>query len=214
MKFIEQINIPNRLTLIRILLVPFFMVVMFIDNLWTRIFVFIVFIIASITDLYDGKIARKYKQVSKVGIFIDPIADKILISAALIFFVQVKELNIPAWMIVLIISREYIVTGLRLIATIENKIMQADYIGKFKTTSQIIVIITILAILIINSAIKYYWGLEPNDLLNFSDWKYYLGLFLLKVPFWLMLVVTLFTVYSGISYFRKYKNIVILKLGE
>lgn len=213
MSFIDKINLPNRLTILRILLVPFFMVIMFVDNLWTRIFVLLVFIMASLTDLYDGKIARETKQVSRIGIFIDPIADKTLISAAMIFFVQLKELGIPAWMIVFIISREYLVTGLRLIATIDNKVMPSDKVGKFKTTSQVIVIITLLVIMVVNSILKKY-GINSEDMLIASGCKYYIGLLLVKLPFWTMLAVTILTVYSGITYFSRYGNLLYEKLQD
>lgn len=209
MNFIKTIGLPNKLTLIRILLIPFFTVGMLFDDLWTRVFVFFVFVAAAITDIFDGLYARKYKEVSVAGIFMDPLADKLLVSAALILFVSLKELKIPGWMVVLVISREYLVTGLRLMAISQNKVISADKVGKIKTTVQVIAIITILFIMIINSFIRTY-SINLDSLP--SGWLLCLDFFLRDFPFWLMLFVTVLTVYSGVSYFVKYGKFVLMNL--
>ncbi len=198
-------NIATKLTLLRILLVPFFMVFMFIDNLWTRIFALFIFVIAGLTDSFDGFLARKFNVVSKFGVFLDPLADKLIISAAFISFVGLKELGIPAWMVVVIISRDFIITGLRLLAVSHGRVVPADKTGKFKTTSQIISIILILIILILNSFLKKYHNPEQVAyLLN-----------LLKIlPFWIMLYVTILTVYSGLVYLFAHKDIILLEIKE
>jgi CDP-diacylglycerol--glycerol-3-phosphate 3-phosphatidyltransferase len=195
MKF-SQINPATKLTLLRIALVPFFMVFMFVDNLWTRIFALIIFALASVTDLYDGVLARRFKQITNFGIFLDPLADKLLISAAFISFVGLRELHISAWMVVLIIAREFTITGLRLLAMSTGRIIAADKTGKFKTTSQIISIIVILVILILNSLMKRF----PEHL---EFLKYLLSL----LPYWIMLYITALTVYSGVSYLYKHRQI-------
>src|SRR5258708_7877471 len=116
-----KINLPTQLTLLRLFLVPFFLVFTICDNLATRISALIIFIVASITDLYDGKLARKMGQVTTLGIFLDPLADKFLISSAFIAFVQIPEIYVPAWMVVLIIGREFMITGLRALAASKGR---------------------------------------------------------------------------------------------
>src|SRR4051812_22514769 len=147
-------NLPNRLTLLRLALVPAFMVFMVVDNIWTRIAALVIFIGASLTDWYDGEIARRTGTVTVVGTFLDPLVDKMLIAAALVGFVEMRELRIPAWMVVLIISREFLITGLRTLAATRGIVMGAERAGKFKTTSQIVAIIAILLILIANAAME------------------------------------------------------------
>ncbi|MFN3966343.1 MAG: CDP-diacylglycerol--glycerol-3-phosphate 3-phosphatidyltransferase [Endomicrobiia bacterium] len=201
----NKINIAVKLTLLRILLVPFFMVFMFIDNLWTRIFAFIIFIIAGLTDLFDGILARRFNVTSNFGIFLDPLADKLIISAAFISFVGLKELGIPAWMVVIIISRDFIITGLRLLAISHGRIIPADKAGKFKTTSQIVSINIILLILIMNSFVKRFFQPEKiNQILGM----------LKTLPFWIMLYVTILTVYSGVLYLYTHRDIISLEIKE
>ena len=106
-------TLANRLTLLRLALVPAFMAFMVVDSLWTRILSLLIFIGASITDWYDGAVARRTGTVTVIGTFLDPLVDKMLIAAALVGFVELHELHIPAWMVVLIISREFLITGLR-----------------------------------------------------------------------------------------------------
>lgn len=200
-------NLANQLTLVRIVLVPFLVLFLYLDNFWTRIIALIIFIIAAVTDIYDGMVARQQKTVTTLGIFLDPIADKLIISAALITFVGLKELHVPAWMVILIISREYIITGLRSIAAAKNVIIPAMKSGKFKTTSQIVAIIVTMLILITNSAIWHYKGIRPPELLQYQGWSYVLGWILVKLPFWMVLIATCFTVSSGITYLSAHKAV-------
>ena len=102
-----------------------------------------IFIVASLTDLLDGKIARKYNLVTTFGKFMDPLADKLLVSAAMIALIELKR--IPAWVVIVIISREFIISGFRLIAAQKNVVIAAGYIGKFKTTFQMIMICLMIA---------------------------------------------------------------------
>jgi len=178
---------------------------MFLDNLWTRIFAFFIFIIAGLTDMFDGFLARKFNIVSKLGVFLDPLADKLIISAAFISFVGLKELGIPAWMVVIIISRDFIITGLRLLALSHGRVISADKAGKFKTTSQIISIILILIILILDSFIK-------NKI--YSDNIIKIFSILKILPFWIMLYVTILTVYSGILYLYAHRDILSLEIKK
>ena len=200
-------NVANKLTLVRIFLAPFLMLFMYLDNFWTRIIALLIFIIAAVTDIYDGEIARKQKTVTTLGIFLDPIADKLIMSAALISFVGLKELHVPAWMVILIISREYIITGLRSIAATKNIVIPAKKSGKLKTTAQITAIIAILLILILSSALWHYKGIRPAILLDYSGWSYAFGWVLVKLPYWLMFTTTIFTLISGIQYLSAHKDI-------
>src|SRR5258708_2748383 len=127
---------------------------MVFDHFWTRVSSLIIFIVASLTDWYDGRIARRTGTVTVLGTFLDPLVDKMLIAAALVGFIELRELHIPAWMVVLIISREFLITGLRTLEATRGVVMKAERAGKFKTASQITAIIMILMILIIDSAIE------------------------------------------------------------
>ncbi len=152
----------NKLTLLRLALVPGFMVFMVFDDFWTRVAALVIFIFASITDWYDGKIARETGTVTVIGTFLDPLVDKMLIAAALVGFVELRELQIPAWMVVLIISREFLITGLRSLAASRGVVMAADAAGKYKMVSQITAIITILIILILNAGFDKWPSYAPN----------------------------------------------------
>jgi CDP-diacylglycerol--glycerol-3-phosphate 3-phosphatidyltransferase len=111
-----RINFPTQLTLLRLVSVPFFLVFTIDDNFYTRLAALVIFVAASITDWYDGKLARERGEVTTLGIFLDPLADKFLISSAFVAFVQIPEIYVPAWMVVLIIGREFLITGLRALA--------------------------------------------------------------------------------------------------
>lgn len=200
-------NLANKLTMIRVLLVPVFIILMMIDSFWANVSALLVFIAASITDFFDGKIARKRNIVTTFGIFLDPLADKLLVASAFISFVSIYILNIPAWMVICIIAREFIITGLRSIAASKNVIIPASMSGKVKTTSQMIAIITILVILAVNSFLVKFYSVTPYDLLDGSKTEKIFGIILLKAPFWLMLITTILTLYSGINYIFKHRNI-------
>jgi CDP-diacylglycerol---glycerol-3-phosphate 3-phosphatidyltransferase len=145
-------NLPNTLTILRIFFVPFLVAVLVEQNLrieWhgavivTNAFLALaIFLIAAATDLLDGYLARRWKQITTVGTLLDPIADKLLISAALISLVQIRR--VPAWMVVLIIGREFAVSGLRSIAAAEGYTIQASDLGKTKMITQVAAISMIL----------------------------------------------------------------------
>ena len=200
-------NLANKLTIGRIIAIPFFILFMFMGNIYTRVAALLIFILAALTDIYDGIVARHREEVTNFGKFIDPLADKLIVSAALISFVQLRELSIPAWMVIVVISREFIITGLRSVAASRGTIIPASLSGKFKTTSQMVVIITILIILIVNAVLKNYWHTTPLELQTFLGWKRVLGYILGRAPYWLMLVVTILTVISGFNYIFKNKHI-------
>ncbi len=137
-------NLPNRLTIFRILLIPFFVaaLLVFPDKNEYRICADAIFIIASLTDMLDGKIARKYNLITNFGKFMDPLADKLLVSAAMVCLVELKEL--PAWVVIIIISREFIISGFRLVASDAGLVIAASYWGKFKTVFQMLMVIVLI----------------------------------------------------------------------
>ena len=137
-------NLPNKLTVLRVLLIPFFVLFTLVDLVpgYSKYIAVLIFIAASLTDMLDGKIARKYNLVTNFGKFMDPLADKLLVCAALICLVS-EEL-LPAWMVIIIISREFIISGFRLVASDNGVVIAASYWGKFKTTFQMLMIIVLL----------------------------------------------------------------------
>lgn len=137
-------NLPNKLTMFRVILIPFFVVFMLADiTAYDKWIALAIFIIASLTDLLDGKIARKYNLVTNFGKFMDPLADKLLVCSALICLVALCK--IPAWIVIVIIAREFIISGFRLIASDNGVVIAASYWGKFKTTFQMVMICLMIA---------------------------------------------------------------------
>ena len=138
-------NLPNKLTVLRVILIPFFVLSLMIfdgERILFRYLAAAIFIVASLTDMLDGKIARKYNLVTNFGKFMDPLADKLLVCSALICLVELKEL--PAWMVIVIISREFIISGFRLVASDNGVVIAASYWGKFKTTFQMIAVVLLI----------------------------------------------------------------------
>ena len=138
-------NLPNKLTILRVIMIPFFVWFLLAQDGETTTYRFIsaaIFIVASLTDMLDGKIARKYNLVTNFGKFMDPLADKLLVCSALICLVELKQL--PAWMVIIIISREFIISGFRLVASDNGIVIAASMWGKFKTTFQMIAVILLI----------------------------------------------------------------------
>ena len=138
-------NLPNKLTILLIIMIPFFVLFMLLDGGVSQTYRYIaavIFIVASFTDLLDGKIARKYNLVTNFGKFMDPLADKLLVCSGLICFVGLGQL--PAWFVIIIISREFIISGFRLVASDNGVVIAASYWGKFKTVSQMIMSVLLI----------------------------------------------------------------------
>lgn len=138
-------NLPNRLTIIRVLLIPFFVFFLLYKGgeVYTyRMIALAIFCIASFTDYLDGSIARKYNLITNFGKFMDPLADKLLVCSALICMVELRQL--PAWIVIIIIAREFIISGFRLVASDNGIVIAASYWGKFKTVSQMLTIILLI----------------------------------------------------------------------
>jgi len=188
-------NLPNRLTVLRIILSFVFMFLLFMKGLSAKILALVAFSIASATDFYDGYIARKYNLITDLGKLLDPIADKILVLAAFLAFVEMGI--IPAWMVVIIILRELLITGVRILSASKGKILAASIAGKHKTVSQIISIFVILGLIIIKEA----------GMTVFSFWSNRYELWAQVSIYTLMLITVALTLISGFSYFIKNKNV-------
>lgn len=180
-------NIPNKITVSRILLIPVFVIVMMFDFGWGNMTLFgaemqvnyfvgaLIFIIASATDWVDGYYARKYNLVTNLGKFLDPLADKLLVSAAFILLIEIGLA--PAWLVIIIISREFAVTGLRLILAGQGEVVAANQLGKIKTWAQIVAI----SALILHNTIFTLIGIPFDDIMLYvalfftlwSGWDYF-----------------------------------------
>ncbi len=137
-------NLPNKLTIFRVILIPFFVVLLLFDlTAYDKWIALAIFIVASLTDFLDGHIARKYNLVTNFGKFMDPLADKLLVCSAMICLVELSR--IPAWVVIIIIAREFIISGFRLVASDNGVVIAASYWGKFKTVFQMVMICLMIA---------------------------------------------------------------------
>lgn len=165
----------NKLTILRIILVPVFLGVLYAGFPGSNIWALIIFIVASLTDLLDGYIARHYNQITNFGKFMDPLADKILVMSAMCWFVEAHQM--PGWALAIVLLREFAVSGMRLVAVEQGKVIAAAWSGKVKTASTMVC----------------------------------LCLMMLNIPAWLntacVVVIVATTVYSGIEYFIKNKEV-------
>ena len=166
----------NKLTILRVLMIPAFLVVLYWGFPGANYVALAIFIAASFTDMLDGKIARKYNLVTDFGKFADPLADKMLVTAAMLWFVEIGQM--PAWALLIVIVREFAVSGLRMIASDKGRVIAAGWSGKVKTASTMVCIV----------------------------------LMFLPIPGWLntvcVAVIALTTLYSGVEYFVKNKDII------
>lgn len=169
-----SMNLPNKLTIFRVVLIPVFIIVLMtglVSEPLNRYIGVAIFCIASFTDFLDGHIARKYNLVTNFGKFMDPLADKLLVSSALICMIELGML--PAWIVIIIISREFIITGFRLLAAEGGLVIAASWWGKIKTVTQMLMIIFVM--------------LGVNDIIGAI----------------LIILATVFTVISGVDYIVK-----------
>ncbi len=210
-KEIIIMNVANHITSYRIVAVFLFMILMSLHGLFFRYAALLLLIAAAISDLYDGKIARKMGNVTNFGKIMDPLADKILVSAALIFLVQKSV--IPAWMVIIIISREFAVMGLRILASMEQKIIVADKYGKYKTAAQLISIIVIYVFMLFQKTMIHINNRTVEQILLQGGLlgKYVLIIFN-NTPYFLMIVAVIITVISGANYFIQNKNLYMKEL--
>ena len=138
----KNMNLPNKLTMLRVILIPFFVVCELIPYSWGKWAALAIFVAASITDKLDGTIARKYNLITNFGKFMDPLADKLLVCSAMICFVGLGTL--APWIVIIIVAREFIISGFRLVASDNHVVIAASYWGKFKTTFQMIAVILMI----------------------------------------------------------------------
>ncbi len=188
-------NIANRLTLLRIFLAFLFMAFFPFPGFWAKIISFVIFIMAAISDFFDGRIAHKRNMVTDFGKLMDPIADKILVLAVFIAFVQMRL--VKDWMVMVIISRELLITSLRLFALNKGRVLSASKAGKHKTFSQMVVIFLILGFIVFQEGMK-----------TFSTWNpIWEGIFRQGVDVVMWFIVGL-TLYSGVSYLWENRKII------
>lgn len=175
-----EMNLPNKLTLLRVFMIPIFLLVLFLaPEPVNRYVAVVIFIVASLTDMLDGKIARKYNLVSNFGKFMDPLADKLLVMSALVSMVALEDL--AAWVVIIILAREFAITGFRTLAMEANIVMAASWWGKVKTTTQMIMIPVVL--------LKLPFGCMP------------------MVENILVALAVFFTIFSGADYMIKNKQV-------
>jgi CDP-diacylglycerol--glycerol-3-phosphate 3-phosphatidyltransferase len=222
------VNLPNYLTFARIIIVPLLVVVLLtpVAEQWFGVsgyaLAIFIFLIASFTDILDGHLARRRNQVSTLGKFLDPIADKLLVSAALIVLVE-KHLA-PSWAVVIILGREFIVTGLRSVAATEGIVIQAQSIGKVKMWAQCIAIVALLVAAangtppVSNFGLDYpsfrfwevaevrtaFWNLSSFSL-TANDWKVF-GYLVGRGALWVSVITACWSMYDYFTYFFREKN--------
>lgn len=184
-------NLPNKITISRIGLAFIFMFFLSQEGLVSKYIAFIVFSLACFSDYLDGRIARRLNMVNDFGRLMDPIADKILILSAFLIFVEMKI--VPAWMVTIVIFRELVITGLRILAATRGKVLAASLAGKHKTISQMLTIFAILIFLIIKELALGAWSNEREVIFKLSI-------------LYLMSITVILTLLSGISYLVKNKN--------
>lgn len=188
-------NLANRLTMGRIVMAFLFMMVLLYDAIpYNHVVALGVFILAWLTDVLDGMIARRWGQVTNFGKLIDPLSDKVLMSAAFISFVQLKEIGVPAWMVVVIISREFIITGMRLLAASRGKVISAGQWGKHKTTSQMFTIMLFLVALSVRQIVVGFWTEHVNDVFEI-------------IKYVVLYITVVLTILSGILYLKEHKEL-------
>ncbi|MDI6758150.1 MAG: CDP-diacylglycerol--glycerol-3-phosphate 3-phosphatidyltransferase [Candidatus Omnitrophota bacterium] len=188
-------NIANKLTISRVILTFVFMFFLFCRGLAPKVLGLVVFMLAALTDFLDGFIANKKNMVTDFGRLMDPIADKILVLAAFAAFVQMQL--IEAWMFVIIVSREILITSLRLFALNKGKVLSATASGKHKTLSQMVTIFSILVFIVAKEVMLRYFTWNPNWEKLFRQNIYILMLFILGL-----------TIYSGLSYLWENRKII------
>lgn len=189
-------TLPNILTVSRIVLTFLFMLVLFAPGLMAKVLALLIFGLACLTDWLDGALARRLNQESAFGILMDPIADKILVLAAFLSFVELTL--VPAWMVVLIVSREFVITGLRLVAVRQGVVLPAERGGKHKTISQMVAILTALIYLIARDVAAA--RPSPDALAAVTVWG--------GRGLWaLMLLTVALTLTSGASFLYRHRNV-------
>ena len=189
-------NLANKLTMLRIFLVPVFLIFLVATEIpYGSVIATAIFIIASLTDQLDGYIARSRNQITNFGKFMDPLADKLLVTTALICLVDLQL--VPSWAAVIIIAREFAVSGLRTLAASEGKVIAASWWGKIKTVTQIIAIVSLLLKVNLTQIIEANINVHPV-----------LNSFFKIEPAIMLIIAVVMTIISGIDYFAKNKEVI------
>ena len=172
----DKTNTANKLTLLRVVMIPLFLLVLYLDVPGANYWALAIFVIASLTDTLDGYIARHYNQTTDFGKFMDPLADKCLVTAAMLWFVEIGQM--PGWALLVVIIREFGVSGLRMVAADKGRVIAAGWSGKVKTASTMVCVVLMF--------------LPIPPVVN-------------TICVW---VITLTTLYSGVEYFVKNKDVI------
>lgn len=189
-------NLPNKLTLLRVFLIPFFLLFMYIKIPFHYFLALIVFSVASITDALDGKIARSRNLVTNFGKFLDPLADKVLVISALAVFVEIVEIRIGAIPFIIICAREFMVSGLRLLAANSGIVVAAGIWGKLKTAFTMITII--FSILWLSACYDFGFSFPQFFVDTVDNW-------IIPILIW---ISTVLTIISGVIYLKGYWNLI------
>ncbi|MDE5854223.1 MAG: CDP-diacylglycerol--glycerol-3-phosphate 3-phosphatidyltransferase [Ruminococcus sp.] len=189
-------NLPNKLTLLRVFLIPFFLLFMYLDISFHYLVALIIFAAASITDALDGKIARSQNLVTNFGKFLDPLADKVLVISALAVFVEVSEIHMGAIPLIIISAREFMVSGLRLLAADSGVVVAAGMWGKMKTAFTMVAIIASLVWL----SVRYDFGFSFQQSVDeiVDNW-------IIPALIW---ISTALTIISGLVYLKGYWHLI------
>ena len=195
-------NLPNRLTLVRLILVPVFVGLMSVDHISTYIAAYLVFMAASITDYWDGRIARERNLITNFGRLMDPVADKVLMAAAFVMLMEVPVLTVPGWTIVAILAREFLITAARSVPLPQGKVIAASIWGKVKTVMQMTYIYMFLFFAIVAKLVEYFA----------ADYVDAYSAVLGRTSLIGIILVALFTVYTGLQFAQS--NWKTLRLGS
>ncbi len=196
-------NLANRLTIARIAVIPLFVVLMGLNTFWGHVFALAIFVGAALTDYYDGKIARRTNSVTNFGKLFDPVADKVLIAAAFICFLDKEYLGIPSWVVIVIVGRELLVTGFRSIAASNGAVIGAQKWGKLKTVSQMVCAITILVLIAAREAMLKFFESASSGFLEMYDRS------MRATTLALVTFVVFFTVLSALILFREHRRFIL-----
>jgi CDP-diacylglycerol--glycerol-3-phosphate 3-phosphatidyltransferase len=203
----EMKKIPNRITMFRMGIIVLFIPALLASNIFFNYVALFLFAVAAISDWLDGHLARKFKVESVFGKVMDPLADKILVISTMLCFVQLNV--VPAWMVVIIISREFMINGIRIMAAQDGKIIMASNWGKAKTMVEMTAITMVLLLKVIQNTIEYFnenqkWEVILMKLGSAGDMMVQ---FVYYAPYWLMFAAAVMSLISGFDYFFKNKSI-------
>tara|TARA_B100000609_G_C17208387_1_gene432359 strand:- start:1599 stop:2195 length:597 start_codon:yes stop_codon:yes gene_type:complete len=187
-------NLPNALTIFRVILTPIFIYLLFNSSMYSNLSALIIFILASVTDAFDGYYARKYNIETEFGNFLDPLADKILVSSAFISFYLLDLIKL--WMVVVILSRDFFITCLRIVMKKNGQSLKTSRIAKSKTAVQLILIIFILIFLAVEKMEASMFSLFGNIILEYN------------IVYNATFIVSIFTFYTGFRYFQNNYDII------